>query len=293
MSKIEITTDSGICPLNEDNMISGIINKDNSESLRDVREITSSDIIEQTRLGHKFNTSSPLLGDYYDMFEKKLENSDVIHLCMSSGISEGSVNAPLNVAKDLNEQYDNKVYVIDTLTATTGGTIINEIAKNLVNKGLTTKEVVGELEEIKRTIQTSFYVPDPEGFIRSGRDKSHLYINKALVIGARAVKMAGVKYRVDFNEDGNLYTKSLLHSKNKVGMLKLVKTIVNERTLENYRPDYVAIGNLKEKNVSMEEIEDYLKSFGYFENIINKSINGVVACYGTEDLCGISLIKRK
>ena len=294
MEKIVITSDSGIDPINEENMISGQIIRDGLDSYRDIVEITPSAILKQSKEGHKFKTASPILSDYQEKFEELLEDgNDVIHLSMSSGISEGSINSSNLIANMLNSEYENKVYVVDTLTGATGGTLISEIAESYKGEGMTTKEIVDELNRIKKNIHTSFYVPNPKGFIESGRDKSELCMkDKALLHGATLAKKAGIKFRVDFNDEGNLHTKSLIRTKNSIGMLKLLKPLVNDETIEQYDPNYIVIGNILEHDISMSELEEYIKQFNYFKHVINKNINGVVAAYGSEDLCGISLLKR-
>lgn len=294
MKKIVITSDSGIDPINEENMISGQIIRDGLDSYRDIVEITPSAILKQSKEGHKFKTASPILSDYQEKFEELLEyGNDVIHLSMSSGISEGSINSSNLIANMLNSEYENKVYVVDTLTGATGGTLISEIAESYKEAGMNTKEIVDELNRIKKNIHTSFYVPNPKGFIESGRDKSELCMkDKALLHGATLAKKAGIKFRVDFNDEGNLHTKSLIRTKNSIGMLKLLKTLVNDETIEQYDPNYIVIGNILEHDISMSELEEYIKQFNYFKHVINKNINGVVAAYGSEDLCGISLLKR-
>lgn len=294
MGKIAITTDSGIDPINENNMVPLQIIKNDQETFKDIVEISPKEIIDGLKQGDMFKTSSPIITDYQDKFEEELENgNDIIHLSLGSGISEGSVNASNLVANMVNEDYDNQVYVIDTLTGATGGTLINEVAKDYVKKGYPIKEIVDKLNEIKTKIKTSFYVPSPEGFIRSGRNKSDLCLkDKALLLSTRLAKKAGIKFRVDINDEGNLYAHSIIRENKKSGMLKLVKNIINDSTIELYDPNYVVIGNILEKDVSMEEIKDYLRRFNYFKTIINKNINGVVAAYGSEDLCGISLIKK-
>ena len=294
MDKILITTDSGLDPINEDTMIPLQVIKNGNEAYKDVVEITSKEILEGLKNGDMFKTSSPVISDYYDKFESELiKGNDIIHLSMSSGISEGSVNASNLVANQLKDDYYHKIYVIDTLTGATGGTLINEIAKKYVNEGLKAKEIVEKLNKIKTQIKTSFYVPKPEGFIRSGRNKSQLCLkDKAKILSSKLASRAGIKFRVDINDEGNLYTHSILKVNKSLGMLKLVKSIVNDETIEQYDPNFVVIGNILEKDVSMKELEDYLKGFNYFKNIINKGINGVVAAYGSEDLCGISLVKK-
>ena len=294
MKSIIITTDSGCDPINEQNMIPGQIIKNGVDSYRDIVEITPKEILNQIKEGNRFKTASPILSDYHEKFEDLLENgNDVIHLSMSSGISEGSVNSSNLIANMLNSEYENKVYVVDTLTGATGGTLISELAELYKEQGMSAKEIVDELNRIKKNIHTSFYVPNPQGFIESGRDKSQLCMkDKALLQGAILAKKAGIKFRVDFNDEGNLHTKSIIKAKNSIGMLKLLKTLVNEDNIEQYDPNYVVIGNILERDVSMKELENYLLSFNYFKNVINKNINGVVAAYGSEDLCGISLLKR-
>lgn len=293
MNKIVITSDSGIDPINIDHMIPAQI-IENDTSYRDIIEITSKEIIERTKNGSVFRTSSPLIGDYDKTFKKILEDKkDVIHLSMSSGISEGSVNTANLVANDLNEIYENQVYVVDTLNGATGGTLISAIASNLVSQGFSFKEVITKLEQIKKQIVTSFYVPDPKGFIRSGRNKSELCTkDKAILMGIRSIVIAGIKFRVDFNDEGNLYTKGIFRSSVSDGMIKLMKRVINENNKDEFDSDYIVVGNVNESKVSMEKVIDYIDSLNYFKNIINQPINGVVAAYGSDDLCGVSLIKK-
>ena len=72
----------------------------------------------------------------------------------------------------------------------------------------------------------------------------------------------------------------------------MVKEIVNENTINEFNPSLVAIGNLQKEKVNLEIIKEYLNSFKYFNNIIEQDIGSVIAAYGCNDLCGISLIKK-
>lgn len=289
--KTIVTTDSGVCPLNEEMMISAQITDSKGKTYRDKVEINNKEIIDSNEL---YKTSSPIISDYEDMFIKYLEQKyNIIHLSMSSGISEGSVNASNLVANNLNEEYANKIFVVDTYTGATGGTLINEIALNLASKNIDTKDIVDILNRIKLRINTSFYVPNPEGFLRSGRNKSELCLKeKALLLGAKTAICTGIKFRVNFNTEGNLYTKGILRGSNAKGFLKMVKSIINSDNYQLFDPNYVVIGNLLKNQVDMEEIKEYLNDLNYFNRIIEKDINGVVAAYGCYDLCGISLVKK-
>lgn len=271
MNKIILTSDSGIDPTNEQNMIPALIIENGEKTYKDCLEINSSKILKRIKEENVFTTSSSLLGDYYNMFSKIFENGDdVIHLYMSSGISEGSFNFAFLTANTLNEEYNNKVYVIDTLNGATGRTLIYNIADGLIKKEYSAKSIIEYLNILKNNILTSFYVPDPKGFIRSGRNKSELCIkDKAILMGLKIFK-----------------------SKRKDGMMKLTQNIINEQNKYEYDSKIAVVGTVKERYVLIDDIITYLEDLNYFDKITRKDINGIVAAYGSEDLCGISLIKK-
>lgn len=297
MNKIILTTDSGMCVKKKENtiIIPAQIVCNNGKSYYDNGQISNKNILEDMEKGITYKTSSPLLGDFKTAFESILgENHDIIHLSMSSGISEGSVNAANLIANQLNEKYENKVYVVDTLTGATGGTLFYELAYvELINSDLSAKELVEKLNQLKNNLNTSFYVPNIDGYRRSGRDKttSHLK-NSVLSATSNFAKFASLKFRVDFNNKGNLYLRKIFKSSQSNGMLKMVNELVNEKNIEQFDPRFVAIGNLYKEKVDLEIIKQYLNSFNYFNNIIEKDIGSVVAAYGCNDLCGIALMKK-
>lgn len=293
MNKIILTADSGVCPIDLP-IIPAQISDMDGNSYRDTVEISNGTIIDRINNGETFKTSSPVMKDYENTFVKYLsEGCDVIHLSMSSGISEGSVNASNLMAKQLEDEFENKVYVIDTLTGATGGTLISEIAKKLVKCNLSTNEILTQLELVKKHIATSFYVPDARGFIRSGRNKSKLCLkDRALEIGSYAASKAHIKFRVNFNEEGNLFVKSIVRGSTNGAMQKLTQTIINDSNKHEFDPSLAVIGNLRQTEVNMNQLREYLVSLAYFDSIVERDISGVVASYGCNDLCGISLIKK-
>ena len=295
MNDFILTTDSGMCPLNHENIVvlqDQITDSDNN-AYRD-NELKAKDIILDDQRTYK--TAAPLLPDYMDAFTKILESGkDIIHLSLGSGISTSSVNNAHIVASNLNQEYEQQVYVIDSLTGSVGGTIYFEKSyHDIINSNLPTKEKVEYLENLKKRVKTFFYVPDPTGFLRSGRDnsKNNPLSQKTLTLSSRLLKMVSMKYRVDFDDYGKLYLKKIFRSKNKNGMMDMVKEIINEDTIELYNSEMCAIGNLFPKDIDMEEVRNYVKSFHYFDEIIDSNVGNVVAPYGCYDLCGISLVKK-
>lgn len=297
MNKTILTTDSGMCAIQKADSIvipAQLVTSD-GRTFSDYGQVSNNDILEDMKKGIIYKTASPLLGDYDYTFRSILEEgNDVIHLSMSSGISEGSVNGANLVANELNAEYQNKVYVIDSFTGATGGTLLYELAYRFIkNSSLSTKELVENLNELKTRLQTSFYVPNAEGYIRSGRDKTSSHVvDSALLAATKLAKVAAFKFRVDFHESGDLQFKKVFRSSDQKGMEKMVMDIVNDKTIEMYEPSLVAIGNLCQDKVNMYEIRSYLSSFNYFDEIIEEEIGSVVAAYGCKDLCGISLVKK-
>ena len=105
MEKVIVTCDSGVDPLNMDNMIPATIIENKDKTYRDVIDIDSKSILEKTKNGSVFTTASPILSDFMDKFESILKDKeDVVHLSMSSGISEGSFNSASLAANELNVQ---------------------------------------------------------------------------------------------------------------------------------------------------------------------------------------------
>ncbi|MBR6690289.1 MAG: DegV family EDD domain-containing protein [Bacilli bacterium] len=297
MDKIVLTTDSAMCAIkrNDSIIIPTQIIDNQGNSYCDNIDISNRKILEDMKKGIIYKTSSPLLGDFETTFRSILEDGkDVIHLSVGSSISQGSVNGANLIANQLNEEYNNKVYVIDSLTGATGGTLLYELAyQELSNSNLKVNELIEKLNKLKEQIKTAFYVPNIEGYIRSGRDTTRSNLkNTVLSTTSRIAKMAGIKFRVDVNKEGKLFLKNFFRATEEKGMEKMVMDIVNEKTIETFDKSIVSIGSLYKDKVDLEKIKKYLLSFKYFEKIVENDIGSVIAAYGCNDLCGIALMKK-
>src|SRR5574344_2016101 len=92
MTKIVVTTDSGVSPIvrNKDLIIPACLNSNTGETYKDLT-ISNKEILDRLDNGEIIKTSSPLYNDYYKVFKEQRENgNEIIHLSMSSGISSGS-----------------------------------------------------------------------------------------------------------------------------------------------------------------------------------------------------------
>ena len=278
-----ITADSAVNPLviNKERFIPALLN---GYSVYLDGELTNEEILKRMKNGEEMTTSSPTYIMYEDMFSNLLKSDeDIIHLSMSSGISSGSYEMASLVARNISD----KIKVIDTKQASVGGTLINEIANNLASKNLKTDEIIDVLENFKNRIETSFVVPDPSGFIRSGRDKSEV-INRLKLTYVNFKMKRNYKFIVKF-DNGNLCNNGNFKMKDDFFKYLLDGYLNN---LDEYDQNYIVIGSVLEDKIKMEDMKKYIESYNYFKNIIIKNMPGVVATYGCNDLCGVSLVKK-
>lgn len=297
MKDIILTTDSAMCPIKKEDSIiiptQIIDNKGNS--YYDNIGINNKKILEDMNKGLIYKTSSPLLGDFEKTFRSILEKGkDVIHLSVGGSVSQGSVNGANLIANELNEEYENKVYVVDSLNGATGGTLLYELAyEEIVKSNLPAKKIVDKLNQLKKQVKTAFYVPNIDGYVRSGRDKTKSSLkNTVLSTTSRLAKLGCFKFRVDLNDNGELYLKNFFRASNIQGMEKMVMDIVNEKNIHTFDKKIVAVGSLYKDKVDLDKIKEYLSSFKYFDNIVENDIGSVIAAYGCNDLCGIALMKK-
>ena len=128
------------------------------------------DFYNKLKNGSDSTTSQISVGEYEDYFRKLLNTGkDVIHLSFSSGIS-GSYRSALTAADMLKEEYPNqKLYVIDSLAASSGyGLLIDTVAKKR-DEGLSIDELRDWVEENKRKLHHWFFSTDLTFFVKGGR----------------------------------------------------------------------------------------------------------------------------
>ena len=120
--------------------------------------------------GSDSTTSQISVGEYMDYFKKLLDTgNDVIHLSFSSGVS-GSYRSAMTAADMLREQYpDRKLYVIDSLAASSGYGLLVEAAAKKRDEGLSIDELKDWVETNKLRLHHWFFSTDLTFFVKGGR----------------------------------------------------------------------------------------------------------------------------
>lgn len=105
--------------------------------------------------------------EYFESFLK--EGFDILHLCLSSGLS-GVFNSA-NIAKNtLLEKYpERNMIIVDSLAASSGYGLLMDKAADLRDAGMSMEDLATWLEENKRRVNHWFFSTDLSFYIKGGR----------------------------------------------------------------------------------------------------------------------------
>ena len=135
-------------------------------------------------LGADTKTSQVNLEEFREYFEPFLkEGKDILHLCLSSGIS-GVLNSALAAKQELEELYpDRKIYGVDSLGASSGYGLIMDKLADLRDGGMGIDELHDWAEKNKLRMNHWFFSTDLTFYIKGGRiSKASGFIGTVLAI---------------------------------------------------------------------------------------------------------------
>ncbi len=115
-------------------------------------------------------TSQVSAGEYAEYFEQFLaEGKDIVHVTLSSGLSGTHMSARAAV-EILSEKYpDRKIYIVDSLAASSGYGLLMDKLADLRDAGMTAEELAAWVEENRLTMHHWFFSSDLAFFVKGGR----------------------------------------------------------------------------------------------------------------------------
>nr|MCR5451009.1 DegV family protein [Lachnospiraceae bacterium] len=134
------------------------------------KTVSSDELFRRMNDGEDTKTSQITVSEYTEHFEKYLkEGKDVIHVCLSTGIT-GTYNSACVARDTLAEEYpDRKIYVIDSLSASSGFGLLVELMADKRDEGMNIDELYNWTEKNKKKLIHWFFSSDLTFFIRGGR----------------------------------------------------------------------------------------------------------------------------
>ena len=166
------------------------------------------------RTGNLPQTAAPSSVIYKEEFEHLLKSHDaVIHFSLSSGISSSYNNAVM-ASKELEN-----VYVVDTLSLTSGSGILALKACEMAEAGKQPSEIVEEIEKLRDKVQASFLISKLDYLKKGGRCSS---------IAMFGANLLGLKILVQI-QDGKMKATKKYMGKLGLALQKYLSDMVKEK----------------------------------------------------------------
>ncbi len=239
-------------------------------------EITTDEIIEfvnQNKILPK--TSAINEYQYTEHFEKLLTEYDgVVHFSLSSGLSLACTNAQKAAKKFSN------VFVVDTLSLSTGIALLALYAKELADQGKTAEEIYNLCKERVPHVQASFELKRLDYLYKGGRCSSLTYFGANIlkirpqIIVKDGKMISGKKYRGNFAHVVKNYCQD----------------VIDEFNTPDLTRAFVTYTTADESII--ETAKTYLKDRGFKQILVTRA-GGTITSHCGEDCLGILYINDK
>lgn len=281
MSKIRISADT-VCDLSEEmkqrydiHTIPLYVTRD-GVTLKDGIEINRNEVFEHYRTTGKLCSTAALnVEDYSQYYREQLQECDeLIMITISSGFSSCYQNACIAA-----EDFDGKVYVVDSKNLSTGEGLVAVSAAKLRDKGMSAADIAEKLrDEIIPRVDASFFVANVEYLHKGGRCSS------IAALGANLLKLRPC---IDVIDGGMKVTK-----KYRGNMEKTMKEYVKDRLTDMaYDDDLIFVTSTCAKEFAELTAEEVKKNSSFKEIAITDA-GCTVACHCGEDTIGVLFIRK-
>ncbi len=228
-------------------------------------QLPLSEFYQKMRAGTKPSTSMVNEIDAEEYFLNLLkEGKDILHISFSSGLS-GTHDCVERVAKRLNENNKNKIYILDSKNGSIGEGMVVEYAVKLKEEGKNITENLLSLTQTVDNFNSFFTVHDLKYLVAGGRiSKSTAFIGNVLQI----------KPIIYANEQGKIVQcgKTIGEKKSLLALVNKVKQKFNNV----YNKIYVSHADCKENAIF---IINKLKEFFPTTNVVLSEIGPVMGSH--------------
>ena len=211
-----------------------------------------SEFYKKIEQGAMTKTSQLNAQDYYNYFENLINEGykEILHLTLSSGIS-GTINSARIAVNMINEKYkDVKIYIVDSLAASSGYGLLMEKLADLKDEGKSIEEVREWAENNRLSINHWFFSTDLKYYVRGGR------ISKTSGFFGNMLHVCPL---LNVNDEGKLIPREKILGKKKVINAIVQKMIENAKDGKDYN-DYCYISHsavFEDAKAVKDKVEDY------------------------------------
>lgn len=239
-------------------------------------EMTNKEIYKAMREGKFFKTSQITYYEYLKRFEELAEKGiDFICITLSSGLSGTYANAYM-AKKEIEEKYNVKVEVIDSLAASVGFGQITYFAGLAAKNGASYEEVVSLIKFLVEKTKHIFTVFDLKYLYEGGR------VSRTK---AKISSVLNILPILEVDDEGKLYVSEIVRGKNK--SYKRMVEIISEKSTSDGRdrvfPVYADDKEILAPLISKLEKENYHK-------FLPLEIGQTIAAHVGPDICGLGYL---
>ena len=220
-------------------------------------------------------TAQPSPQDFLNYFKEIKEKGDELVCILLSSALSGTYQSAM-IAKTMVD-YE-KIYLVDSLSATAGARILIEMALSWAKEGLEGKVVSAKLEELKKRIRIFAGVGTLEYLAMGGR------ISKA---AATIGSLANIKPVIMVSDEGKVEVVAKC-----IGVSKAIKTLkdkLNENAIDLAYPAYY-IYTLGEENLT--KLKESFKSLG-IDGLKSQQIGSTIGAHVGPGAFGICYIVKE
>ena len=268
-------------------LVSYYVSFDGETYLKDREEITAEEFYQKMadNPGVYPKTSMPTQVDFYEAFLPAAQNGEnIIYLNLTSKFSSSFQSANL-AAEALMEEYPGcKIAVIDSFSATVQeGLLVTEAAK-MAEAGLSFKEAVRKLEELKQTSRIFFTTGDLSYLQKGGR------IGKVLTQAASVLKIKPIIHLYE----GELQAAGIVRARKKSirKFMDDAKAFFADKNINNYRI-CTGMGHDKtEYEAFHAEVVKELQEMGFTGEVESYQIGCTIGVHTGPTPIGIACIRK-
>ena len=268
-------------------LVSYYVSFDGETYLKDREEITAEEFYQKMadNPGVYPKTSMPTQVDFYETFLPAAQSGEnIIYLNLTSKFSSSFQSANL-AAEALMEEYPGcKIAVIDSFSATVQeGLLVTEAAK-MAEAGLSFKEAVRKLEELKQTSRIFFTTGDLSYLQKGGR------IGKVLTQAASVLKIKPIIHLYE----GELQAAGIVRARKKSirKFMDDAKAFFADKNINDYRI-CTGMGHDKaEYDAFHAEVVKELQEMGFTGEVESYQIGCTIGVHTGPTPIGIACIKK-
>ena len=251
--------------------------KSTDEEGEDLKEdISNQEIYKKMREGAFFKTSQITFYEYLKKFEELAKDGiDIICLTLSSGMSGTFQNACM-AKKEIEEKYDVRVEIVDSLAASVGFGQITYFAGLAAKNGASYDEVLDLLEFLVKNTKHIFTVYDLKYLYEGGR------VSRTK---AKISSVLNILPILEVDEEGKIYLSDVVRGKNKSykKMVEIMKEKSNSNGDDRIFPVYADNKEL------LDSLINKLKDKGYKKFLILE-IGQTIASHVGPDIYGLAYL---